>query len=193
MLVLVVAALAGSGCTARAKPTQPDSAPPVFAERDGIGGQTCTRLLGEAIETFEGRLVLQLPVGVELRREAADRDGASDVVAGCAGGRMIGRVELREVTDDPAQPLARVREQLLDTLAPTRARELEVVAHDEQARRTRMIVHLRSKGARRSLMIEMRGGGGRLHVVRFECERADFEALRPSFEASLDTIAAPQR
>jgi hypothetical protein len=39
----------------------------------------------------------------------------------------------------------------------------------------------------------MQGRGGHLHVVRFACERADFEALRPSFEASLDTIAAPQR
>jgi hypothetical protein len=194
-LLVVLAALASSACTPRTRAPESNGAPPVFSERDGIGGQTCTRLLDDAIETFEGRLVMQLPIGVVLARETADRHAASDVVATCAGGRVISRVELREVPDDPNQPLARVREQLLDTLAPTRTRELELVAHDEQARRTRVVVHLRSKGARRSMMIELQGRGGRLHVARFECRSADFEALRPSFAAALDSLvsAAPQR
>jgi hypothetical protein len=108
---------------------------------------------------------------------------------------VITRVELREVPDDPGQALARVREQLLDTLAPARHRELEIVAHDEQARRTRVIVHLRGKGERRSLALELRGEAGRLYVVQFECRGEDFDALWPSFAASLDSlvIAAPQR
>jgi hypothetical protein len=185
---VVLAALAGSACTTRPRAPESNSAPPVFSERDGLGGQTCTRVLDDAIEIFEGRLVMQPPIGLVLAREAADRHGAADVVAPCAGGRVISRVELREVPDDPEQPLARVREQLLDTLAPTRARELELVAHDEQARRTRVIVHLRSAGTRRSMMLELQGRGGRLYVVHFECRSADFEALRPSFEASLDTL-----
>lgn len=189
---LLVVSLA---CTARATPPGSNSAPPVFAERDGIGGQTCSRVLDDAIEAFEARVALQLPIGVVLGREAADRYGADGVVAGCAGGRVITRVELREVPDDPGQALARVREQLLDTLAPARHRELEIVAHDEQARRTRVIVHLRRKGERRSLAIELRGEAGRLYVVHFECRGDDFDALWPSFAASLDSlvIAAPQR
>lgn len=193
-LTLLLSTLVGFAlaCIARVSANDPTATPPVFAEQDNpSSSQACTSLLDDPRDYFEGRLVVQLPVGVEPSFDPArDRYDAGEVVARCAGGRVITRVALLEAPDDPALELARVREQLLDSLELPRRREVEVREHDELARRTRVVVHLARAGERRSLALELRGDAGRLHVALFESRSADFEALLPSFTAALDSLTA---
>jgi hypothetical protein len=166
----------------------------VFAERDADVDADCPSVVDMPQALFEGRLELQLPVGVALVEEAPGRAVAQQQAATCAGGRTITSIMVIEhPDDDPSLPIGFVRDQLLDTLALPDGLKITTREEDDETRRMTSVIWVppspeqgRTQATR--LLVSLRGQGGRIYVVMFESTAEQFEGLLPSFTASLDSL-----
>jgi hypothetical protein len=197
--VLVSCWILACGARTSSPTTAPIQAPSVFSERDAAIESDCPSLVGEPQSLFAGRLELALPVGISpLIERAPGQMSVRDQTATCAAGRIVASiVVIEQPDDDPTWPISFVRDQLLDALALPNG--LEIATHDEDdaARRMTSVITVpadpeQGRERRTRMLLALRGGAGRIYAVTFESSAEQFEALLPSFEASLASMSIPE-
>ncbi len=174
-------------CATRTAPTDANSAPAVFAERDNTELELeCPSLVGDPHRLFADRIELRLPIGVALDQQMTARAS----IATCAGGRSIDSVTVIERSDDdPSLPISVVRDQLLDSLDLPNEDLITTLERDDAARRMTSVIYLALDPERATLMmVGLRGGAGRIYVVMFVSSADQFMGLLPSFTASLESL-----
>jgi hypothetical protein len=185
-------------CVAPTSPTTTDTTavPPVFTERDAAVEPDCPSVVDIPQSLFAGRLELRLPVGVaELVENERGFLVAHNQTAPCVGGRTIASVIVIEQLDDnPNLPIGYVRDDLLDILALPGGMTIKTSEEDDVVRRMTSVISVpaapeQGRGRPTRLLLALRGGAGRIYVVVFESSPEQFEALLPSFTASLDSVA----
>jgi hypothetical protein len=183
-------------CVARTSPqTDSSEAPPVFSERDAPIDGGCPSVVDMPQTLFQGRIELQLPVGVStLTEEAPGRLAVRDRTAPCAGGRTVTSIMVIEMPNDGATlPIGFVRDQLLDVLGLPGGLQITTREEDDATRRMTSMIRVPAEpetGRQQpaGILLALRGGGGRLYVLMFESSAEQFEGLLPSFDASLDSF-----
>lgn len=100
---------------------------------------------------------------------------------------------IEQPDDDPKLPISFVRDQLLDALALPAGLKIATREEDDEARRMTSVISVPpdpEQGRERPtrMLLALRGGAGRIYVVMFECSADQFEALLPSFLATLESV-----
>ncbi|MFV8750677.1 hypothetical protein ACNOYE_08995 [Nannocystaceae bacterium ST9] len=188
-----------SACVARTSTNEVTEVPPVFTERDAAELESeCPSVVTDPQSLFAGRLELRLPIGVALIEQDSSELVARDATAGCVGARTIrALIVLERPDDDPSLPIGFVRDQLLDHLALPDGLKITTREEDDGARRMTSIIAVpadpalgRDRPTR--ILLALRGGSGRIYALIFEASAEQFQALLPSFEASLESLRIPE-